>query len=158
VREIKNMQSILTKLGQLATSIAREPDFASDPRSLLALLDAVGIQVIMDATGAHVVYNGPIPQLYALLGERIDDIVDVYVESLGGPPYVITDQYPQTVVQPRDYATLEPPVISDQCSICLENFEAQHQVVRLACRHIFHTGCLLTWLERVQTCPLCRSY
>ncbi|KAK9664659.1 hypothetical protein RND81_14G059100 [Saponaria officinalis] len=50
-----------------------------------------------------------------------------------------------------------------ECSICLAPFEAitkgdysQHRI-RLECDHVFHKGCLLKWLPKIQSCPYCRS-
>lgn len=46
----------------------------------------------------------------------------------------------------------------DDCSVCLAGFEAGAVVNQLPCAHVFHRGCLETWLryERA-TCPLCRA-
>ncbi|XP_015593160.1 RING finger and transmembrane domain-containing protein 2 [Cephus cinctus] len=40
------------------------------------------------------------------------------------------------------------------CAICLEEFTMP---VRLHCKHIFCEGCVLTWLDRERSCPLCRT-
>jgi len=47
----------------------------------------------------------------------------------------------------------------DDCSVCLAGFGAAAVVNRLPCGHLFHRGCLETWLryERA-TCPLCRAH
>ncbi|RLN35970.1 putative E3 ubiquitin-protein ligase XERICO [Panicum miliaceum] len=47
----------------------------------------------------------------------------------------------------------------DDCSVCLAGFVAEAVVNRLPCGHLFHRGCLETWLryERA-TCPLCRAH
>ena len=52
-----------------------------------------------------------------------------------------------------------------QCSICLENFKLNDECIILDCnedKHIFHKGnenCsgIKTWLERNNTCPMCRT-
>lgn len=31
------------------------------------------------------------------------------------------------------------------------------EIKKLPCKHMFHTGCLRSWLLRQQTCPICRS-
>lgn len=52
-------------------------------------------------------------------------------------------------------ATLEELASSDRvCIICREemNIEAK----KLPCEHLFHFQCLRSWLERQQTCPICR--
>ncbi|XP_019876812.1 RING finger and transmembrane domain-containing protein 2 isoform X2 [Aethina tumida] len=42
----------------------------------------------------------------------------------------------------------------EHCPICHDEYEAP---VLLQCRHIFCESCVTTWLDRVQTCPLCRA-
>lgn len=47
------------------------------------------------------------------------------------------------------------------CIICREEFvsHAAHTNVpkRLRCGHVFHSQCLVSWLERQQSCPTCRQ-
>ena len=45
----------------------------------------------------------------------------------------------------------------DECSICLEAFEAGAGVVkRTPCGHSFHEACLNNWFKCARTCPNCR--
>ncbi|KAJ4867277.1 RING/U-box superfamily protein [Raphanus sativus] len=53
---------------------------------------------------------------------------------------------------------------TEPCSICLDNLgvsrgsNSKHGVpTRMTCSHVFHDGCLLVWLQRRNTCPLCRT-
>ena len=47
---------------------------------------------------------------------------------------------------------------TESCSICLEPFKEQVDIVRiLSCRHIFHTACIDSWLTAHSLCPLCRQ-
>lgn len=44
------------------------------------------------------------------------------------------------------------------CRVCLNRFRPESVVNRLPCGHVFHKGCLETWLDyQHATCPLCRS-
>ena len=45
------------------------------------------------------------------------------------------------------------------CCICLANFKDDDHVTELKCakKHIFHSDCLVQWLDKKQECPLCRS-
>ncbi|XP_058075523.1 RING-H2 finger protein ATL18-like [Magnolia sinica] len=45
------------------------------------------------------------------------------------------------------------------CSVCLGDFQGEEEVSRLpGCGHVFHAGCIRSWLERDRfTCPLCRA-
>ncbi|EEF36830.1 zinc finger protein, putative [Ricinus communis] len=44
-----------------------------------------------------------------------------------------------------------------QCVICFEELGAGSRATALPCSHIFHTQCILTWLDNNLSCPLCRS-
>jgi hypothetical protein len=44
---------------------------------------------------------------------------------------------------------------STECSICLTPIS--NQVIGLPCDHEYHAACINTWLEYVDTCPLCRA-
>ncbi|CAA0393564.1 unnamed protein product [Arabidopsis thaliana] len=49
---------------------------------------------------------------------------------------------------------------TEPCSICLESLVSgpkPRDVTRMTCSHVFHNGCLLEWLNRKNTCPLCRT-
>ncbi|XP_072750375.1 uncharacterized protein Nopo [Anoplolepis gracilipes] len=43
------------------------------------------------------------------------------------------------------------------CVICSELLVPSDDVFHTPCRHIFHYGCLIQWLERSKTCPQCRE-
>ena len=42
------------------------------------------------------------------------------------------------------------------CSICQEEMVLADEVLKLNCRHIYHSTCVMSWLESHNTCPLCR--
>ena len=60
-------------------------------------------------------------------------------------------------------------VMNDDCCICLQPLQSNTEhtpecgvVVKLACGHEFHNGCINNWLETITTnnrlsCPLCRT-
>tara|TARA_B100001094_G_scaffold286671_1_gene301690 strand:- start:3729 stop:4298 length:570 start_codon:yes stop_codon:yes gene_type:complete len=43
-----------------------------------------------------------------------------------------------------------------QCSICLEQFSDEQDIVQIPCEHKFHRTCIETWFETHTTCPICR--
>jgi hypothetical protein len=48
-----------------------------------------------------------------------------------------------------------------QCTVCLEDFNTEIEVVKLNCKHIFHFVCLKDWLEKIllaPKCPCCNDY
>ncbi|KAK9001862.1 hypothetical protein V6N11_024560 [Hibiscus sabdariffa] len=44
----------------------------------------------------------------------------------------------------------------EDCTICLEGFEAGSYAARMPCSHIFHAECIQEWLKQSHYCPLCR--
>mmetsp|Transcript_3693 Transcript_3693/g.8425 ORF Transcript_3693/g.8425 Transcript_3693/m.8425 type:complete len:672 (-) Transcript_3693:1405-3420(-) len=47
--------------------------------------------------------------------------------------------------------------LSDECTICLDEFEPGVRVRQLPCGHVFHSTCIARWLiERSAVCPLCK--
>ncbi|XP_021282736.1 E3 ubiquitin-protein ligase RING1-like [Herrania umbratica] len=45
---------------------------------------------------------------------------------------------------------------SMQCSICLEDIEIGSEAKEMPCKHKFHGGCIVPWLELHSSCPVCR--
>ncbi|KAK6925752.1 Zinc finger, RING-type [Dillenia turbinata] len=43
-----------------------------------------------------------------------------------------------------------------QCSVCLDDFETGAEAKEMPCKHKFHVGCILPWLELHSSCPVCR--
>lgn len=51
-----------------------------------------------------------------------------------------------------------PTVISDDvCSVCMEGFQSGVGGKRVPCGHVYHAGCISSWLSNYNSCPLCRS-
>ena len=46
---------------------------------------------------------------------------------------------------------------SEDCSICLKVPKEKDIINKLPCKHIFHKECIVEWLSKINTCPLCRS-
>ena len=46
---------------------------------------------------------------------------------------------------------------NNHCSICLEDFNSEKEIVFLDCKHIYHMECIIEWINKDPSCPLCRS-
>ncbi|KAK3437639.1 hypothetical protein EUGRSUZ_C02349 [Eucalyptus grandis] len=45
----------------------------------------------------------------------------------------------------------------DGCSICLEELDGKYKLMEIPYSHLFHSRCVVKWLERNNSCPLCRG-
>ncbi|XP_043265146.1 E3 ubiquitin-protein ligase RNF181-like isoform X2 [Colletes gigas] len=45
---------------------------------------------------------------------------------------------------------------SKQCPVCLKDLEVGISAKCMPCKHVFHKECIIPWLEKTNSCPLCR--
>uniref|UniRef100_A0A0D6QYI0 RING-type E3 ubiquitin transferase n=1 Tax=Araucaria cunninghamii TaxID=56994 RepID=A0A0D6QYI0_ARACU len=43
----------------------------------------------------------------------------------------------------------------DVCPTCLEEYDEENPKIITKCDHHFHLACILEWMERSETCPIC---
>lgn len=43
------------------------------------------------------------------------------------------------------------------CAICTDSFAVDDKAMRLPCKHAYHKDCIVRWLNKSNTCPLCRE-
>ncbi|XP_049410198.1 E3 ubiquitin-protein ligase RING1-like [Solanum stenotomum] len=43
-----------------------------------------------------------------------------------------------------------------QCAVCKDGFKLDELVKQMPCKHMYHDGCILPWLEMRNSCPVCR--
>lgn len=44
-----------------------------------------------------------------------------------------------------------------ECSICIEQYPVGCDIAIMNCDHFFHKNCIIEWLNRKPTCPICRE-
>ncbi|XP_044728976.1 E3 ubiquitin-protein ligase RNF181-like [Chrysoperla carnea] len=42
------------------------------------------------------------------------------------------------------------------CPVCLKSHEINDTVKELPCKHLYHPECIMPWLAKTNSCPLCR--
>lgn len=62
-------------------------------------------------------------------------------------------------IKEQQFQSQNVPFGQDKCSICLDSFEDGELISVLYCHHIFHVGCVKSWIDRKtdksQLCPVC---
>lgn len=59
-------------------------------------------------------------------------------------------------IREEDIAQNYVKYVKDPCSICLDDM-LKIEVQALVCGCIYHAHCVAEWLERNNTCPICRT-
>lgn len=62
----------------------------------------------------------------------------------------IVDELPTRLISPTEAA------LEKKCPVCLGLFDEEDEVKELPCSHTFHSTCILPWLQKINSCPLCR--
>ncbi|CAK7354908.1 unnamed protein product [Dovyalis caffra] len=44
------------------------------------------------------------------------------------------------------------------CTVCMEDIEAGSEAIRMPCSHVYHSECIVQWLQTSHLCPLCRYH
>lgn len=86
----------------------------------------------------------------------LDTVITQLLNNLdgSGPPPLNQKEIaliPTVEVTPDDVAK------NTQCSVCMEDFRVKEPVRKLPCSHLYHTDCIVPWLQMHGTCPICRK-
>lgn len=53
-------------------------------------------------------------------------------------------------------STMPTVTVVDACTVCREGFQSGEGGKQLPCGHVYHAGCIASWLSLRNSCPLCR--
>ncbi|CAG9329073.1 unnamed protein product [Blepharisma stoltei] len=51
---------------------------------------------------------------------------------------------------------IDSEIAEKECMICTEHFKEEEQATKLPCDHLFHSGCVVPWLQMKNSCPVCK--
>ncbi|XP_009147503.1 E3 ubiquitin-protein ligase SIRP1 isoform X2 [Brassica rapa] len=122
----------------------------------------------------RVIVTNPYNQIVAVPSSAVSNTLPPVAGSLS--EYFIGPEFEAmleslTETDPRRYGT--PPARRDafealasveikeaeaglECCVCLDDFEMGTVGKQMPCKHIFHSDCLLPWLQLHSSCPVCR--
>ncbi|KAG6538141.1 E3 ubiquitin-protein ligase Iruka-like [Zingiber officinale] len=106
----------------------------------------IEIPVAPSASDSHLRYLIPL-ETYEYFFEDDDD-VDV-IQFDRGP-------WPASAEAVEGLQMVTTTGEDSSCPICLDDFDEMSQVLAMPCGHPFHEVCLMEWLKRSNSCPLCR--
>ena len=72
-------------------------------------------------------------------------------------PIIINDNSKVIAKVKKNIIPFEEVDKSSTCSICLEEFNSEKEIAFLDCKHIYHMECIIEWINKEPSCPLCRS-
>lgn len=82
-----------------------------------------------------------------------DELLNLHPESERLPP-------PASKEFVKNLKSRAVTIHDEKCPICLapnENLTGNEKFITLPCKHEFHETCILPWLEKTNSCPLCRA-
>jgi len=60
-------------------------------------------------------------------------------------------------LQETPLSQVEETAGHNKCPVCMDSIPAGAPVIRLPCNHVYHKDCIVPWLKRTSTCPVCRA-
>ena len=132
---------------------------ASRPSDRLLRLTS---DLIADIIAAHGVRGSPAGllalSLLASENEGLQEAMRRSMEaSLAAGKERPTDE---TVIEALPCVAVEQKLVDEglTCAVCADEFQLNEtRVNKLPCNHIFHNDCIVPWLKKQNTCPLCRA-
>ncbi|XP_019433500.1 PREDICTED: probable E3 ubiquitin-protein ligase RHC2A [Lupinus angustifolius] len=83
-----------------------------------------------------------------------DDVVNMMIEESARE--VRTVPASKAAIESLKKVNLEKGMTKESCSVCLEELIEEEEVLAMPCKHMYHQECITNWLQRCDTCPLCR--
>lgn len=93
-----------------------------------------------------------------MLRQSVSIIIPIVLEFSRSDPSALVSGLARDKIDAIPTIAVEQEHVDEElaCSVCLVEFIVSEPVRNLACKHLFHGQCIITWLEQHDNCPLCR--
>ncbi|KAI3985258.1 hypothetical protein MKX01_039503 [Papaver californicum] len=92
--------------------------------------------------------------------QELSQAVEASLQSLGSRPLRVPPASKEVVANlPTIIVTEETLMrlgIGTECAVCSESLVINDKMQELPCKHLFHPLCLMPWLDKHNSCPVCR--
>lgn len=92
--------------------------------------------------------------LLPLLNLAVGDTNILPLDNSNGPPPASKQEIKNL---PSIQLSQIPNSKNKSCPVCTDDFEQGQDITRLPCAHYFHRKCVIAWLSRHCSCPVCRK-
>ena len=88
------------------------------------------------------------------LGNEQDDTARAERESMevAAKPIPATE----SSIDALERVVLDASASARDCTVCMEEIDAGSEAIRMPCSHVYHSDCIVKWLQTSLMCPLCR--
>ena len=64
----------------------------------------------------------------------------------------------ESSIDALERVVLDASASARDCTVCMEEIDAGSEANRMPCSHVYHSDCIVKWLQTSHMCPLCRYH
>ncbi|KAJ6917171.1 hypothetical protein NC652_019525 [Populus alba x Populus x berolinensis] len=64
----------------------------------------------------------------------------------------------ESSIDAMERVVLDASASARVCTVCMEEIDGGSEAIRMPCSHVYHSDCIVKWLQTSHMCPLCRYH